>query len=115
MAHIRVDKKWGHEIVFHNEGYCSKLLVYTKRVASSKHYHEKKHETFVVLSGEFFIEWEMLDDPSCRGARKFHPGQCLILEPRTVHHVRCLVEGIIVEASSEDDPADCVRLVPSEG
>lgn len=112
---MRVDKKWGHEVIFHNEGYCAKLLVYTKPVASSKHYHEHKHETFVVASGRFYIEWEMLDDPTCKGAREFKAGGCLVLEPRTVHHVRCIEPGIIVEASSEDDPNDCVRLIPSEG
>jgi len=28
--------------------------------------------------------------------------------------VRCVVPGVIVEASTHDDPDDCIRLVPSE-
>lgn len=115
MGPTTVEKKWGLERILHNDGYCCKLLVYQKQIASSKHYHEHKHETFVVLSGKFYVEFYSLDDADVRGAKIIVPGSCLILAPRTVHQLRCLEQGIIVEASSQDDPDDCVRLVPSEG
>jgi hypothetical protein len=115
MPANRIPKIWGHEVVLHNEGYCAKLLVYDGIRTSSKHYHERKHETFVVVRGTFDIEWYSLDDPTSKGAQKFGPGAALVLAPRTVHLVRCLSKegGVLAESSTHDDPADCVRLEPS--
>ena len=115
MPTKRTAKMWGHEILLHNDQYCAKLLVYDGVRTSSKHYHERKHETFVVVRGLFDIEWYMLDAPEAKGAKKFGPGAVLVLEPRTVHRVQCLSPdgGMIMEASTYDDPNDCVRLAPS--
>lgn len=116
MPATRIPKLWGHEAILHNGAdYCCKLLVYDGERTSSKHYHEKKRETFVVVRGTFDIEWYMLDDPLVKGAKRFQPGAAIQLEPRTVHRVQCLTPegGVLVEASSHDDPADCVRLAPS--
>jgi len=111
----RVPKMWGQEVILHNGAYCCKLLQYDGIRTSSQHYHEEKHETFVVVRGLFDIEWYMLDQPEAKGAKRFGPGACLVLEPRTVHLVRCMSAegGMIVEASTHDDPNDCVRLAPS--
>jgi mannose-6-phosphate isomerase-like protein (cupin superfamily) len=106
---VRIEKNWGYEEIIHNGDYCCKLLVYTKPIASSLHYHEKKHETFVVASGFFAMD-----------GGKGHPYQCckpgdfIVLPPRHQHRIRCLEPGTIVEASTHDDPSDCVRLIPSE-
>ena len=110
----RINKLWGHEVIMHNEGYCSKLLVYSGPHTTSEHYHEKKHETFVIVYGEFGIMWRELDG-TVLGCRKFGPGNALVLPPRTVHRVECLSKngGMIAEASSHDDPEDCVRLTES--
>ncbi len=115
MPAERIPKMWGREILLHNGTYCCKLLQYDGIRTSSQHYHEKKHETFVILKGTFEIDWFMLDHPEVGDIGRHGPGACLILEPRTVHRVKCLSQegGIIVEASSHDDPEDCVRLTPS--
>jgi mannose-6-phosphate isomerase-like protein (cupin superfamily) len=115
MAVERITKIWGREIILHNDAYCAKLLQYDGVRTSSQHYHEKKHETFVVLSGTFEIDWYMLDSPGVCGSASHGPGACLVFEPRTVHRVKCVTAdgGVIVEASSHDDPEDCVRLEPS--
>jgi hypothetical protein len=115
MPATRIAKMWGREIILTNDKYCCKLLQYDGVRTSSKHYHEKKHETFVILKGAFEIEWYMLDAPEVNGNDKHGPGACLVFEPRTVHRVKCITPegGIIVEASSHDDPDDCVRLEPS--
>ena len=103
-------KRWGYEQLIFNGPYCVKLLVYTKRgIASSLHYHEKKQETFVFSSGEFWLE--VADNPAMRVGQ----GNCITLKPGTPHRVRCIQPGVIVECSTFDDPADCVRIVPSEG
>lgn len=102
-------KSWGYEELIHNDKYCVKLLVYTKPgVASSKHFHTLKQETFVVTSGKFDIEVGDTIQGRC------DPGVHVTLPPGTVHRIRCIEPGVIVECSTFDDPDDCVRLVPSE-
>ncbi len=104
---MKTQKNWGHEILVHNEDYCCKLLVYEKRVASSLHYHERKHETFVVQSGLFIVS-------RMGHSVVMHPGDRMVIPPKSPHRVRCLEPGTIVEASTFDDPSDCVRLIESE-
>ncbi len=106
MSNI-LSKSWGHEKLLHNGKYCMKLLVYTKTVASSLHYHDLKHETFFIASGRFSIEVAGI-------TRTYLPGDYVEIPPGTLHRVRCLEPGTIVEASTHDDPNDCVRLIPSE-
>jgi len=104
----RIEKNWGYEEIIHNEGYCMKLLVYTHPKSSSLHYHERKHECFYVASGVFLISIEG------RNMIPGEAGQRVVIPPRTAHRVSCLEPGTIVEASSFDDPLDCVRLVQSD-
>ena len=118
----RITKSWGWEIIFYNGEYCSKLLVYSKPIASSLHYHNKKHETFYIVDGLFEVEIE-------GQTRLMNRGDHVVIPPGTRHRVRALprpwfgqeVDGlgddavsVIAESSSHDDPHDCVRLVPSE-
>lgn len=111
----RVPKIWGREIILHNEGYCAKILQYDGIRTSSKHYHEKKHETLTVVKGFFEVEWYHLDDTSNFGEQRMGVGACLVLAPRTVHKFKCISPegGWLLEASSQDDPDDCVRIEPS--
>ena len=122
----RITKSWGWEIIFYNGEYCSKLLVYSKPIASSLHYHNKKHETFYIVDGLFEVEIE--------GQTRFmNRGDHVVIPPGTRHRVRALPRpwfgrrdrgrgaqflhnavSVIAESSSHDDPNDCVRLVPSE-
>ena len=110
-----VPKMWGREIIIYNGEYCCKLLQYDGIRTSSKHYHEKKHETFVVVSGAFEIEWYNKKTPALKNLHTFGPGTALVLPPGTVHKVTCVTEegGVLAESSTHDDPADCVRLAPS--
>jgi mannose-6-phosphate isomerase-like protein (cupin superfamily) len=111
-----VEKSWGHEEILANGAYCMKLLVYTRTIASSLHYHERKHETFYVASGAFKLEFGQQLEEGVRAyeIRVLKPGDHLVLPPLTIHRLRCLAPGTVVEASSHDDPNDCVRLEPSE-
>jgi mannose-6-phosphate isomerase-like protein (cupin superfamily) len=116
MPATRVLKMWGREVILHNGAYCAKLLQYDGVRTSSKHYHENKHETFVIVSGDFEIEWYPVGVSRAKWAKQIlGPGAALVLEPRTVHKVTCLSPegGMIAEASSHDDPEDCVRLEAS--
>jgi mannose-6-phosphate isomerase-like protein (cupin superfamily) len=104
---MRVEKSWGFEEIIENGDFCCKKLVYTKPIASSLHYHEKKREVFVVATGKFWIEWDT-------NVSTFLPGDYVVLPPGTHHRIRCVEPGFLVESSTPDDPKDCVRLVPSE-
>jgi mannose-6-phosphate isomerase-like protein (cupin superfamily) len=105
---LRIEKNWGFEQIIHNSGYCLKLLVYERPIRSSYHYHERKHECFFVHSGLFEIE---INDSE---PRTLLPSDRVILPPLMKHRIRCLEPGTIVEASSFDDPDDCVRIIPSD-
>jgi mannose-6-phosphate isomerase-like protein (cupin superfamily) len=111
---VRVEKSWGYEEIIHNGDYCCKKLVYTRQIASSLHYHNKKHECFVVCAGRFTLE---IGDEF----REIGPGDTVVIPSGTKHRLGYLGGGwdfgrmgVISEASSHDDPEDCVRLVPSE-
>lgn len=113
---VIVQKSWGIEKIIHNsdaegERYCMKLLVYTRECASSLHFHKVKHETFFVAHGVFELEAGTGPD---RTVRTLSTGDTVIFSPGTIHRVRCKKVGTIVEASTFDNPADCVRLEASE-
>ena len=117
MALETVLKSWGREELIYNEEYCAKLLVYsTPGIASSLHYHSFKKETFIVTSGVFRIELGALDGASYKllPAEEYTPGDSITLPPLTLHRIRCIKPGVIVECSTHDDPDDCTRLIPSE-
>lgn len=109
----RTEKNWGYEELIHNGAYCMKLLVYTRKLASSLHYHERKHESFYIASGIFEVQIG-IEGADSATTRVRGVGEHIVLPPRTLHRVRCIEPGVIVEASTRDDPDDCVRLVPSE-
>jgi mannose-6-phosphate isomerase-like protein (cupin superfamily) len=104
---VIVEKSWGREEIIHNYIYCCKKLVYNRPIASSLHSHTRKHETFVVASGvfEILLPW---------GVQRMEAGDSVVLPPGTLHRIRCVTPGTIIEASTHDDPTDCIRLLPSE-
>lgn len=114
MAVERVWKSWGYEEILHNGEYCCKKLVYTEHIASSMHYHATKHETFVVGAGSFVIETSSEPRKHTTQSRLAVQGSFVVLPPGMTHRVRCVEIGFLVEASTHDDPLDCVRLIPSE-
>jgi quercetin dioxygenase-like cupin family protein len=103
-----IEKSWGYEKIIHNSRYCMKLLVYTKPIASSLHFHIEKHECFFIASGLFKIETD--GGPPMT----YEPGDHVEIPAGMKHRVRCVEPGCIVEASTYDDPQDCIRLEPSE-
>ena len=107
---MRTEKRWGYEELIYNGQYCCKKLVYTRKVSSSLHYHERKHETFVVATGKFLL----VSFPGGTRERTLNCGDVAVLTAGTRHRLRCIEPGFIVEASTRDDPEDCVRLIPSE-
>lgn len=108
MAAKRTEKTWGYEELIYNGKYCCKKLVYLyPGIASSMHFHSGKHETFVVANGLFRIESDHFNG-------EMRPGDSLVLPAGTVHRIRCIAPGTIIESSTKDNPDDCTRLEPSE-
>ena len=116
-----VPKGWGKEVQIVNEvvedqtsfpsGYSGKLLVYTKRNAtSSLHFHIRKHETFYCLCGEFLINYFDLDIAQIL-TRKICAGDKVRIPPGNPHQIICLTnEGTIIEFASSDYTFDNYRI-----
>ena len=108
MIHGIVTKGWGWEEIIHNgDGYCGKILSVIGGKFCSRHYHEKKHETFHVIEGKLFVE---IGDAI---GRIYVQGDTISLPPRTLHRFKSMSPlARFIEFSTEDDPADSIRVEP---
>lgn len=103
----RVEKAWGREDWVHNSPmYCGKLLVIQPGGFSSYHYHELKHETWLVLEGQVTIQ---LDGAT----HLMDAGSTLELPPYTRHQFASHGGATIMEVSTQHVETDSVRLSSS--
>ncbi len=102
-----VNKVWGAEywLVNSEEGnYCSKILELKEGHRSSSHYHNYKHETFLVLSGVVHINHSGV---LC----KCIAGDKVEIGVREPHFFESFYgNSYILEVSTYHDDEDCVRL-----
>ena len=112
-----VEKAWGREIIFaNNEMYCGKLLVYDKAFSKgSMHFHMKKHETFYVQKGEFFVRW--IDTKNAKiNEVILKEGSTWVNSPGFPHQIESLTDGAtIIEVSTTDYDDDSYRIMPGDG
>ena len=104
----RVPKPWGHEVIFaENERYAGKILHLEPGESLSLQYHERKDETFLVLSGEVHL----LVGEEGRDLRELRlkPGEAYRIRPRVRHRMSCEVATDLVEVSSPELD-DVVRI-----
>lgn len=102
-----VKKEWGEEFwIENNLDYCMKLLKLDKGKRCSLHLHPRKHETFLVIEGEVFME---LEDQS----RLLKPWVYVIVPPNTKHRFSGLEDSKIIEASTHHSDDDVVRFEKS--
>lgn len=110
---VRVDKPWGHELIFARTGrYAGKLLCIKRGHRLSKQYHRKKEESFFVQSGRARIELETPD-----GAAQvviLEPGEALHLVPGTRHRTEAVEDTVIFEVSTPELD-DVVRISDDYG
>jgi mannose-6-phosphate isomerase-like protein (cupin superfamily) len=106
-----VEKVWGVEYwLENNDEYCGKILAVNAGFTSSLHYHKKKNETFLVLSGLCRLVFDDVTFGLNAGAR--------ITIPAGVRH-RFYVKKSdargckILELSTHHDDKDVVRLEES--
>jgi mannose-6-phosphate isomerase-like protein (cupin superfamily) len=106
----RVDKPWGHEIVFGlTDRYCGKVLFVRQGEQLSLQFHNVKDEVVYVQSGRIEME---IGEPGAPGPLDLEvvgPGAAFHLTPGTVHRWRALEDSTILEVSTPE-LEDVVRL-----
>lgn len=108
------DKGWGREILIENRSFCAKFLNYDKKGAvSSAHIHYHKSEAFCVIFKSF--EFHYWDQDGNEHTKILNQGDFVNIPSCCPHQLIALEDGAsIFEASSFDDPNDCVRIRPGD-
>ena len=105
----RVDKPWGHELIWAlTDTYCGKVLFVKAGHSLSLQFHREKDESWLVQSGRARLELGSAGDPLLSeevvaGGSAFH------FPPGTVHRVTALEDTTILEVSTAELD-DIVRL-----
>ena len=103
----RVDKPWGHELVWaRTDRYVGKVLHVKAGHVLSLQYHTRKDETMHVLSGELVLrvkEGEGLRE------RAFRAGESVHIPAGMVHQIEAVTDSDVLEASTPELD-DLVRL-----
>ncbi len=114
MTTTKINKGWGHELIFANEDdYCGKFLNFNEGARFSMHYHVDKDETWFVQYGEFEVHW--IDTKTAKiNIQKLSVGDTWRNERFVPHQLHCIREGAIIEVSTHDDPEDNYRVLPGD-
>lgn len=106
----RYEHLWGYELWLTNTPkYCCKLLCVNSGFVSSWHAHERKDETFFVLSGEIELVVGNLPDPIVLSA-----GNNFRIFPGTFHSFQSISDqSVIMEVSTTDDN-DNIKRIPAQ-
>jgi len=106
----KVPKKWGKEIIFHNDkNYCGKLLIFNKGAKFSMHYHLLKKETWFIKEGTFLIKYIDTKDATLY-ERELIPGMAIEINPGDPHQLVSKTGGIIFEVSTQHFDNDSYRI-----
>ena len=110
----RVDKPWGHELLWAlTDRYCGKLLVVRAGHELSLQFHREKDESWYVLEGRVQLELAAAGQKAT-SSEIVTPGAAFHITPGTVHRVRALEDTTILEVSTPQ-LNDVVRLEDSYG
>ena len=113
----RIDKPWGHELVWaHSEAYCGKLLFIKEGCALSLQFHREKDETIYVQSGR--VEFTIGEPGNAAPVTEVvGPGAAFHIAPGTVHRMRALEDSQLLEVSTPhlDDVVRLEDLYGREG
>ena len=109
MTERRVDKPWGHELIWaKTERYVGKTLFLKAGESLSLQFHKVKDEAWYVLSGRAEVE---LGGPGERmlNSEIVSPGAAFHFPAGTVHRVKAVEDTTILEVSTPELD-DIVRL-----
>lgn len=105
-----VPKKWGQEIIIHNdEKYCGKILQFIRGSKFSMHFHMKKHETWFVDYGVFNLRYVDTNTAEIH-TEVLETGAIIEIEPGTPHQLIAVTEGAIFEVSTTHYDYDSYRV-----
>jgi mannose-6-phosphate isomerase-like protein (cupin superfamily) len=108
----RVEKPWGHEIVWaETDRYVGKILHIKAGHKLSRQYHERKDETFFVQSGEMTLE---IGDTKSLRTLRLATGESFHCAPKTIHRMIALTDVDVIEVSTPELD-DVVRLEDAYG
>ena len=108
----RVEKVWGHELIFHNnDEFCGKLLVFPKSGSCfSMHYHMLKNEAWYVQSGSFEFEWIDTEEGQLYH-EMIREGHCVDINRGQPHRLTSMTsDSIIFEVSTQHFDSDSYRI-----
>ncbi len=103
------NKKWGSETwLANNSKYCGKILYLKHGYRCSIHNHKKKDETFYILSGCVWMEWD-------GRYRVMYAGDALRIKPGVYHRFHAFEsDAQILEISTQHFDSDSYRKTKSE-
>jgi mannose-6-phosphate isomerase-like protein (cupin superfamily) len=111
---IKVEKGWGHEIVFvNNEKYCGKILHFKKDAKFSMHFHIQKEETWYVSTGRFLFRKINTKNADIE-EMVLTPGCCVTNKIGEPHQIICQEEGDIFEVSTQHHDSDSYRVMKGD-
>ena len=104
----RVEKPWGEEEILEiNDSYMVKRLTMKAGHQCSLQLHEKKRETFIMVSGEMEFYIESADGEIVPIRQQ--AGQYFTIQPGVKHRMRAITDIVYIEASTSH-PDDVVRF-----
>ncbi|MCB9728336.1 MAG: cupin domain-containing protein [Deltaproteobacteria bacterium] len=105
----RVDKPWGHEIIWaETDRYAGKLLHIAAGHALSLQYHERKAESIYVLSGRLHLHHASAPGEPV-SVRVVEAGDAFDIVPGMLHRFEAREPVVLVEVSTPELD-DVVRL-----
>lgn len=105
-------KGWGSETWYvNNERYCLKKLSFKKGEMFSLHFHVKKWETWVILSGSFILDYIDLVTAE-RISANLKPGDIIDVPPNNPHRLIATTDGEVLEVSTQHFEQDSYRIEP---
>src|SRR5262249_28878121 len=112
MTPRRVDKPWGHELIWaHTDRYVGKLLHIKQGHKLSLQYHQKKDETIHLHAGRLLL---VVDEGAGLIERELQQGESYHVKPFTKHRMVALTDCDVLEVSTPELD-DVVRLEDSYG
>lgn len=107
------NKPWGYEhLIEKNDKYVMKKLFMRAGHRCSLQYHERKHETFYVLSGT--MNFYVGDTEDKLDSFIFSEGCLYVIPPGLIHRMEALTDCMYIECSTPELD-DVVRLQDSYG
>ena len=103
-------KGWGAETWLINcPDYCSKFLDFKKDSRGSMHFHDKKHETWYILSGKIIVSWIGASNAE-RHSRTLYTGEMEDIPRLQTHQVYAIEDSRILEVSTQHFEDDSYRV-----